>query len=203
MIFSDASNRRRGGTRSSRLNRVSQDIISFCESRHLALTAFYVPGAENGEADSQSRQKPDWADWKLKPECFARVFGKWRVDIDLFAARWNAQLPRFVSWIPQPGAFAVDAFSLNWASLSGFAFPPFALIHRCLAKIISEQADVVLITPFWPAQTWFPLILELACDDPIRQPNDPDILVSPEGKAHQLAITGALNLTAWKLSGRN
>lgn len=64
----------RGGTRSLRLNRVSQDIIGFCELRNL--TAFYVPGAENWEADEQSRKKGDWADCQLKPEYFARVFEK-------------------------------------------------------------------------------------------------------------------------------
>ena len=31
-------------------------------------------------------------------------------DIDLFASRFNAKFPKFVSWHPEPGTMAVDAF---------------------------------------------------------------------------------------------
>jgi hypothetical protein len=36
------------------------------------------------------------------------------MDVDLFGSFWNAQLPRYVSWRPQPEAMAVNAFSVNW-----------------------------------------------------------------------------------------
>jgi hypothetical protein len=35
------------------------------------------------------------------------------MDVDSFVAVWNRQLPQFVSWIPQPNASAVKAFSLK------------------------------------------------------------------------------------------
>jgi hypothetical protein len=41
----------------------------------------------------------------------------------------------------------VNAFSLNWYNLRAYAFPPFALILWCLAKIKKENADLVLICP--------------------------------------------------------
>jgi hypothetical protein len=44
--------------------------------------------------------------------------------VDLFASAWNRQLDFFVSWKPQPEAMAVDAFSINWIILKGYAFPP-------------------------------------------------------------------------------
>jgi hypothetical protein len=84
------------------------------------------------------------------------------MDVDLFAATWNRQLPQFVSWIPQPNASAVNAFSLRWTDLHAYAFPPFTLIPRCLSKIKRERATIVLICPLWPAQTWFPLLLEMS-----------------------------------------
>lgn len=41
---------------------------------------------------------------------------------------------------------------------------PFRLIQRCLMKALSDQAELVLVTPFCPAQPWSQLLLELACE---------------------------------------
>ena len=49
-------------------------------------------------------------------------------DIDLLASRLNAKTDCFVSWHPEPGAMAVDAFSFSWAYLKCYAFPPFSLL---------------------------------------------------------------------------
>ena len=86
--------------------------------------------------------------------------------MDVFAFTWNAQLPAFVSWLPQPEAIATTAFSFNRERVSGFLFPPFALISKCLEKIRLEKATAVFVCPVWPGQPWFPLLLELACKIP-------------------------------------
>ena len=44
--------------------------------------------------------------------------------MDLFTSRLTAQLPQYVSWRPDPGAFYIDALALHWKSLTGYAFPP-------------------------------------------------------------------------------
>lgn len=49
---------------------------------------------------------PDSGDWKLDPGVFNRIQEIWPSSVDAFAAPWNAQLPSFISWHPQPGAFA-------------------------------------------------------------------------------------------------
>ena len=192
---------KRGGTRSPRLNAAAQKIVAFCEERQLALTAFYIPGKGNTEADAESRARPDASDYMLNRSLFRKLAGKWHMETDLFASQWNAQLPDFVTWRPEPGAMAVDAFSLNWRELKAFAFPPFSLIHRCLSKVVRERASLVLIAPIWPSQTWFPLLAGLACDHPVRLPNLKDLLISADGTPHPLLISGGLNLAAWRLSG--
>lgn len=83
------------------------------------------------------------------------------MEVDLFARDWNFQLDRFVSWFPQPQAWKIDAFSLNWQGLHGYALPPFDLIPICLSKIISDQPSLVLFTPYWSSQPWFPVLLDL------------------------------------------
>ena len=52
----------------------------------------------------------------------------------------------------------MDAFTLDWATFWGYAFPPFALIGRCLHQIQSQQVShMVFVAPVWPAQPWYPL----------------------------------------------
>ena len=53
-------------------------------------------------------------EWKPRESVFKQIvstFGK--PDIDLFASRINHQLPNYISWKPDPGAKAIDAFSIT------------------------------------------------------------------------------------------
>ena len=88
------------------------------------------------------------------------------LDTDLFASRLNAQLPSYVSWHPDPGCSAVNAFSIPWQSHIFYAFSPFSLIPRCVQKILLDQATSILITSFWNTQAWFPQLLQLLYDQP-------------------------------------
>ena len=192
---------KRGGTRSKSLCDISTSIFRWCESRNLSLTATHLPGNLNSVADSQSRSSLDASDWMLNKSTFQELIAIWPMDIDLFAAKWNAQLPRFVSWLMQPDAFALNAFSLKWSKLLGYAFPPFTLIARCLAKIRREKAELVMVCPVWPSQPWFPLLLQMASDVPrILRPH-PDLLRSSAETPHPLLAQNSLILSAWRLSG--
>jgi len=55
--------------------------------------------------------------------------------MDLFASRMNHQPPVYCTWRPDPGALAVDGFSISWAQEFPYLFPPFCLIGRALSKI--------------------------------------------------------------------
>ena len=104
------------------------------------------------------------SDWRLNPSIFSHLRARWSLRVDLFASVWNRQLGQFVTWGRQPDALAVDAFSLDWVEIGGYAFPQFFLIQRCLMKALRDRAQLTLVTPFWPAQTLFPLLTELACE---------------------------------------
>ena len=51
-----------------------------------------------------------------------------------------------------------------FTSLEREGHPPRCLITRTLQKVKLEGATLVLITPLWKAQPWFPLILEMLID---------------------------------------
>ena len=139
----------------------------------------------------------DQHDWKLEPLIFAELNQAWvPLQIDLFATRLSTQLPRFFSWRPDPLSEAVDAFSQDWGIVRGYAFPPFALVGRCLRKLLDENVPhLVLVAPVWQSQPWYPLLLELyvAPPPPILFPRYQS-LSTRQGEAHPLVN---LPLAGW------
>ena len=92
--------------------------------------------------------------WKVKN--LSRFNREWMLDhylglpvVDLFASRVNHQIPEFVSWRPEPGAIATDAFNIPWDFPLSYLLPPFCLIPMCLRKVMQEQVDCILIAPVW------------------------------------------------------
>jgi len=54
-------------------------------------------------------------------------------DGDLFANRLNNQLEVYCSWLPDPYAKCVDAFSVKWSQCTcAYLFPPFSLLGSCV-----------------------------------------------------------------------
>jgi len=192
---------RLGGCRSKPLCSIALRIANWCEDRNLCLNAIFIPGVLNKLADTESRRPFSSGDWMLSPQAFRNIQSIWEVQVDLFASEWNRQLPRFVSWFPQPQAWKVDAFSFSWKNLAGFCFPPFNLIQFALSKLLREEADAVLVTPFWPSQPWFPTAMELSCEAPRVLHPSPDLLTSPLEESHPLMRNNSIRLIAWRLSG--
>ena len=115
----------------------------------------------------------------------------------LFANRLNAQLTQFYSWRPDPMALATDALLQNWPVGRLYAFPPFCLIMRCLAKLREEGGELILVTLVWPTQAWYPSLLELSVSLPILLPWGPKLLQGPQGQSHLLVMNQTLQLAAW------
>ena len=92
-----------------------------------------------------------------------QVFGQ--CSVDLFASRLNNQFGRYISWRPDPFAIMADAFQMSWKNEQGYAFPPFALLGKCLQKIHQEGCTVTLIAPTWSTQPLYPTLLELLTID--------------------------------------
>ena len=124
-------------------------------------------------------------------------------DVDLFAARHNAQLERFYSFRPDPAAEGTDALTQTWKNLTPYAFPPFMLIGRVLQKMQQEAVhQAVIIAPVRRCQSWFPVLLESLADYPILLPQIQTLLTNPMGEFHPLVSQNSLQLAAWKVSGR-
>ena len=94
----------------------------------------------------------------------------------------------------------MDAFTLDWSQLRGYAFPPFALIGRCLRQVLQQSvSQLTIVAPVWETQPWYQLLLEMTVDHPILVPSFPGLL-RQESELHPL---GNLQLAAWLVSRVN
>ena len=119
-------------------------------------------------------------EWSLHPSVFRALTRELGIPLlDLFATRWNHKLPLFVSPVPDPTAMAVDALSKSRKALWAYAYPPTALLSRVLEKAQRDQCELILIAPHWPQAIWFPLLLGMLIQSPLRIPNIPRLLSQP------------------------
>lgn len=191
-----------GGTKSKKLINLASQIWQWCLEREITLTGEYLPGDMNIEADWESRHFKDKSSWKLDPEIFIhlmKIIGP--CTVDLFADRTNAQLNKYFSWKEDPHAQALDAMLQTWRDIMGYAFPPFCMITPCLAKVREEKCQIVIVTPTWQTQPWYPLLLQMSIDFPVLIPMGSRTLTSPQGEVHPLIVNDTLQLAGWKVSG--
>ena len=59
-------------------------------------------------------------------------------DVDLFASQLNAKLTCYVAWKPDPNAYAIVVFTLNWSAFTRILLFPF----QCYRKSTSEDNPV-------------------------------------------------------------
>jgi len=157
-----------GGTQSPKANELTRLIWLWCSQKRIWLSAGYIPGKLNTEADRLSRHFNTNAEFKLSPKAFNTICITWGTpEIDLFATRTNAQLSRFVSQYPDPDAYHINALSMNWENLRFYAFPPFCIIGKCIQKIIFDRAEGIIVAPYWPTQCWFSQLTHHIIETPL------------------------------------
>ena len=191
---------RQGGTISHSLSVEAEALHLWPQENGFSLTAVHIQGKSNCLADLLSRPGSIvQTEWTLTHEALLPVWERFgKPLIDLFATRFSARLPTFVSPVPDPQAWAVDAMDLDWSGLEVYAFPPLPLVQAVLTKWLQDQPRMILIAPDWPAQGWYPTLIRSASDKlPLNLV--PRGLVQPRsGIAH--GNVAMLRLTAWLLS---
>jgi ribonuclease HI len=181
------------------LLKITKDIFQWALERNIHLMATHIPGSMNTIADAESRRGHMDTEWMLDRDVFQQVCVLYGTpEVDLFATRINTQLPRYVSYRPDPQALAVDAFSMSWRYEYMYIFAPFSLSSRILRKVEADQAQCLVILPLWPTRPWWTRALELLIDYPLLLPRQ--VLHLPQSPKEQHHLT-KLRLTAMKLSG--
>jgi hypothetical protein len=200
------------GTMNPALHRMVERIWEAVKQSGWRMEVTWTAGEDIPFADWLSRWKRDRSDWQLDRTAFREIerrFGP--LSVDLMATAENAQLARFVSLRPQPGAWAVDAWSLSWARLR-WQFPgqlpylnaPWVQLWRALRRVRTERAELVVVVPEQPWRPWWPLFLQLLrpWPPPVRFLPYRGLCLPPTatavGPPPQALIAGRLGGPAWR-----
>lgn len=176
-----------GGIQFPHLNQISREIWQWCESKNIYIFASYIRSRDNIDADRASRHTNIDTEWSLNEGSFQNIVRKFdHPSIDLFASRLNKKCDCYVSWKRDPGAYEIDAFTIKWNKYFFYAFPPFALVLKCLRKIIEDNARGILIVPYWPGQPWYPMFKSLVSSEIIYLQPRKNLLLSPSREHHPL-----------------
>ena len=175
-------------------------IMTWCHHFHITLKARHIPGCLNVMANLLSRSNQvQSTEWSLHPQVFKQICLKWFTPhVDLFATHLNHKLPLYVSPIPDPNAWDIDALSIDWTGLTAYAYPPTALLHMVIQKIRQCHCLIIVIAPGWPGMPWFWDLVQLSTEIPLQLPVSTTLLK----QSHNYVFHNNpqhLNLHAWSL----
>ena len=193
---------KQGGTVSRALCLLTSRLLRWTESFDVHLDARYLPGENNVLADVVSRRgQVVGTEWSLHPQVARTLLRAWgNPSIDLFATCLNAKLPLYCSLVPDPQAVFEDAFRHPWDDLDLYAFPPFALVGRVIARVQqSSRVAMTLVAPLWPEKEWFADLLLLLTQPPLALPCWDKLLRQPHCSLFHQGVH-ALKFHAWRLS---
>ena len=108
------------------------------------------------------------------------------------------ELPLYVTLIPDPQAWAVDALNIPFENLVAYAFPPTTLLPKVVQKLQSQICRIILIALGWPTKSWFWDSMEMSLDIPRQLPPIRTMLKQPLNNQYH-ANPASLNLHIWYL----
>ena len=189
------------GGRKEHLNDLAREIWLWCIGCNIWLSCFHIPGRLNFTADKLSRIKNNDMEWSLDNAVFNRIVDLYgQFDIDLFASSRNRKCSKYASFKPDCRAFAVNAFSLVWSDYFAYIFCPFSILGAVLQKVLQDQAEAVIIAPFFATQPWFPRLLSLVCAQSFILPPVSEILFL-QGQKNVLHPLQKMTLGVFRISG--
>ena len=158
-------------------NEVTREIWSFCDCG-IWLSAAYVPGKDNVEANEESRRINFDTEWQIRPHLLRHALSilEFEPRTDLFASRLNHRCPVYVAYRPDPEAIAINSFTLSWSGIQFYAFPPLCIIPSMLQKIMKDKAQGVVVKLYWPNQLWFPRLASMLTSEPVPLSAKEDLL---------------------------
>jgi hypothetical protein len=170
--------RRGGSARSQRLTAIVRRLMVYCMKYDITLASQYVGAGViiRSGADLLSRSADVSDGCKLNPAVFGRL---WRVygpfAADMFASSATVQAGPGGKPLPYWSLFAdghsvgVDAMTADWrGGVARYAFPPVRLVGEVMQLVLEQGAKALLVVPQWPAQWWWPILLERASLPPVQ-----------------------------------
>ena len=103
----------------------------------------------------------DTDDWQVDMATFKRFDCSMNFSIDIFAASWNCQKPRFYSNFWCEGTTGIDAFCHDWSGEVAWICPSVKLALKTIRKMRCTRMSGVLFVPDWrTADHWLEIFDE-------------------------------------------
>ena len=154
----------RVGSMKPRCHAVAVRVWGLVHSFGIALSCIWMPrtSTEIMVADDLSKNF-DSSEYKLSRDDFSVLCQKFGpFCLDLFASPTSFLFKPFCSRFLCKDAVAVDAFTIDWGSLTnGFFHPPVEVVTRVLKHAQFVKAKGVLIVPVWESADFWPVIVRL------------------------------------------
>ena len=173
-------------------------IMTWCHHYHITLKARHIPGCLNVMADLLPGPTKCSQQNGL---CIRRCSNRSARSGSHLSTYLNHKLPLYVSPVPDPKAWDIDALNINWTNLTAYGYPPTALLHKVIQKIKQCHCLIIVIAPGWPGMPWFWDLVQLSTEIPLQLPVSTTLLKQSHNyvfhNPHQL------NLHAWCLGADN
>lgn len=104
-----------------------------------------------------------------------------RAEVDLFASRANTHCPLFFSITDINAPLGMDALAHTWPNTLLYAFPPVEMILSVLERVRQQGLSLILVSPRWPAKSWYAEIISLLVARPWQLPLHRDLLPGGRG----------------------
>ena len=193
------------GGQSQQLTEVATLIWSEALKNNVTLTAKFLAGSLNIQADYLSRRITN-TDWMLNPAVFKYLDRLWGPHtIDRCASMNNRQMDLYNSMFYDPGTSGVDCLAQqDWGVHNNFINPPFCLIPRILSVLKVQRATGTLIAPMWKSKHWYQTLVEMSIYPPIRIPHSNRAFISLGSDVVPEPLKNRRwKMFAWRVSGNN
>ena len=127
---------------------IISEIGAWAEDKNIWITAFYIQGKENYDADAESRKKTYQTGMNAQPKTFHKNYFYVSISTRGRLICIKTQCPTTsvaTSYHPNPEAMHINAFSISWQDRPFYGFPPFAVIGKVLHKIVLDVAIGILL----------------------------------------------------------
>lgn len=171
-----------------------------CLERGIMLLSLHIAGVDNEEADKQSRDLVgvhEYSICKAILQAAQKTYG--RLSVDMFAARWNSQLPNYNCHQLNDSQGKYGAFQDVWSQHElMWMFPPphKPMLSRIIARMERSRAEAVILMPLWPIEA-ATRALRMVVDTPRLLVATPKMLVRPEAHVYNEEAKELCDRHAW------